>query len=322
MLPLRDTTPSRSYPVVNTILIALNIIFYLVELTQGADLDIFIYMYGLVPARFSDPHISSYFSFWDQIVTFISFMFLHGGFWHLLGNMWFLYIFGDNVEDSLGSFRYVIFYLLSGLTSGLFHLAFNFHSNAPTIGASGAVAGVMGAYFILHPKSKILAMIPIFIFPYFFEVYAFFFLGFWFLMQFFNAALTHGQSTGIAWWAHIGGFIFGVIWLKMFHTVPSTGISDRFRELTQKKKSHKLQIIRPSDMGDEVNLFGNIQISSFEAVSGTTKLVNVPWGFYDRLIKVNVPPGIQAGQTLRLKGLGKISPDGYRGDMMLRVNIQ
>ena len=130
-----------------------------------------------MPARYTVPEISGYFSIGQQVFSFVSFMFIHGGFWHLLGNMWSLYILGDNVEDRLGPLRYLAFYLLCGITSGLTHIIINHHSQLPTIGASGAIAGVMGAYFILYPKSKILTLIPIFIIPYFVEIPAFFFNG-------------------------------------------------------------------------------------------------------------------------------------------------
>jgi len=146
MIPIRDVIPSKNYPIVNNCIIGINVVLYLVELSYGAHLDRFIYTYGLVPARYSIPHISSYFTTAQNIFSILSFMFLHGGFFHLLGNMWSLYIFGDNVEDRLGPFRYIAFYLLCGITSGLSHLIVNVHSNVPTIGASGAIAGVMGAY--------------------------------------------------------------------------------------------------------------------------------------------------------------------------------
>lgn len=321
MIPLRDTTPSKNYPYVNHGIIGVNILLYLVELGQK-DIEHFIYLYGLVPARYSIPEISSYFSLWDQTIPFISFMFLHGGFWHLIGNIWFLYIFGDNIEDHFGPIRYFVFYILCGLSSGIIHMIFNLKSNIPTIGASGAIAGVMGAYFILHPGSKILTLIPIIIFPYFVELPAFFFLGVWFIIQFLNAAISHGQVTGIAWWAHIGGFVCGIIFLKLFHQMPHTGITERLQPLTTKRKTHHLQIIHPSMLDDDPHLYGTIHISNLEAITGTTKLINVPWGFYDRIFKVVVPPGITDGQLLRLKGLGKRLPNGERGDMMLRVSVE
>ncbi len=136
MIPIRDTVSSKNYPVINNVIIGINVTLYLMELMQGGGLGKFIYIYGLVPARYSVPQLRSYFSIGEQIIPFISFMFLHGGFWHLLGNMWSLYIFGDNVEDELGHVRYLLFYLLCGLTSGFVHLIFNLHSNIPTIGAS------------------------------------------------------------------------------------------------------------------------------------------------------------------------------------------
>ena len=131
--------------------------------------------------------------------------------------------------------RYLVFYLLCGIASGLFHLVLNPHSTIPTIGASGAIAGVMGAYMISYPKSKILTLIPIFIIPYFIEVPAFIFLGIWFLLQFLNAAGSSVHGGGIAWWAHIGGFIAGILFLKMLLAAPRSGIGEKFRVATSKK---------------------------------------------------------------------------------------
>ncbi|MCG6972578.1 MAG: rhomboid family intramembrane serine protease [Desulfobacterales bacterium] len=320
MIPIRDTIPSRNYPIVNTTIIVINVIVYFIELAQGPNLDRFVYIYGLVPARYSIPQIASYFTFGQQALSLVSFMFLHGGFWHILGNMWFLFIFGDNVEDRLGPFRYLVFYLLCGLVSGLSQLIFNFHSNVPTIGASGAIAGVMGAYLILHPHSKILTLIPIIFIPWFIEIPAYFFLGFWFFLQFINAAGSHGQISGIAWWAHIGGFVFGIACLKVFLALPGTGASDKLRRVTAKRKTHRLQVIRPVGVGKDPHLYGTISISPFEALIGTQKLVNIPWGFQKRIVKVIVPPGIKEGNKLRLRGLGKMA-DGERGDLYLKVMI-
>ena len=199
MIPLRDTTPSKNYPIVNNLIIGVNVLVYVFQLMQGGELNRFIFTYGLVPARYSVPEIAAYFTPGQQILAFVSFMFLHGGFWHLLGNMWSLYIFGDNIEDRIGSARYLAFYLLCGLLSGLSHLLLNWGSRIPTIGASGAIAGVMGAYLILYPRSRILTLIPIFFIPYFLEIPAFFFLGLWFVFQFLSAAGTSGEGGGIAW---------------------------------------------------------------------------------------------------------------------------
>jgi membrane associated rhomboid family serine protease len=319
MIPLRDTTPSRRYPVVNNALIVVNGLLFLVQLTQGADLDRFIYIYGLVPARYSIPQVSSYFTSVQQLVSFISFMFLHGGFWHLVGNMWSLYIFGDNVEDHMGHMRYLVFYLLSGLASGITHLLFNYYSNVPTIGASGAIAGVMGAYFILHPSSRILTLIPILFIPFFIEIPAFFFIAFWFILQVVNAAGSDGSIGGIAWWAHIGGFLLGIVILKGFDMFFP---KEKPYAATRKKHSHRLHMVRPKVSPGDADLHGTIRITWYEALTGARKLVNVPWGFNKRLIRVTIPPGIEAGKSLRLKGMGKELPHGERGDLYLKVVIE
>ncbi|MFZ5569248.1 MAG: rhomboid family intramembrane serine protease [Thermodesulfobacteriota bacterium] len=321
MIPIRDTIPSHNRPVVNHALIGLNVLLFLVQLGQGADLDRFIYVYGLVPARYSVPQLSAYFSWGQQALALVTFMFLHGGFWHILGNMWSLYIFGDNVEDRLGPLRYLVFYLLCGLVSGLFHLALNLHSNVPTIGASGAIAGVMGAYFILYPSAKILTIIPIIIIPWLVEVPAFLFLMIWFVLQIMNAAGS--EAGGIAWWAHIGGFLCGMILLKVFLAYPRIGANDRIRRATIKKKTHRLQVIQPRGRGmDDPHLYGDIVITYYESLTGTRKLVNIPWGFHNRMFNIAVPRGSHQGSMLRLRGLGKAMPDGQRGDLYLRVVVE
>ena len=321
MIPIRDINPRTNTPIINTSLIGINIVFFLVEMAQGPGLNQFIYTYGLVPARYSVPQIGEHFSFSQQVVSFISFMFLHGGFWHLLGNMWSLYIFGDNVEDYLGPFRYLAFYLACGIGSGIAHLVINFHSNVPTIGASGAIAGVMGAYLVLHPRSKILTLIPILIIPWFVEIPAYFFLGLWFLFQFLSAAGSTAGDAGIAWWAHIGGFLFGIVLLKLFSAVPATGYRERVRPLTEKKRTHRLQLIHPSSSKEDTNLYGTLQISPLEAAAGTRKMVNIPWGFHKRLFRVTVPPNVQAGTQLRLRGLGRQASDGQKGDLLLTISV-
>jgi len=322
MIPIRDTTSSKNYPIVNTLLIAANVFIFLVEMTQGKALDRFIFIYGLVPARFTDPHLSGYFSLGSQLLSLVSFMFLHGGFWHLLGNMWSLHIFGDNVEDRLGPFRYLAFYLICGIASGISHLLLNQSSNVPTIGASGAIAGVMGAYFILYPNSKILTLIPIFIIPYFIEIPAFFFLAIWFIFQFLSAAGSSSDMGGIAWWAHIGGFVFGMLFLKIFLAVPAFGPSSRVRRVTVKNKTPRLQVIRPAGPGSAPHLYGTLSITPHEAETGTQKLVNIPWGFHKRLFRVAVPAGVSEGSVLRLRGMGKQRPDQGRGDLFLKVVIR
>jgi membrane associated rhomboid family serine protease len=322
MIPLRDTTPARNYPIANIAIIAVNVAVYGLQLLQGPEIDRFIYTYGLVPARYSVAPIAAYFTTGQQLFSLISFMFLHGGFWHILGNMWVLYIFGDNVEDHLGPLRYVLFYMLCGIFSGLCHLVLNLNSNVPTIGASGAIAGVMGAYFILHPRSKILTLIPIFFIPYFINIPAYIFLGLWFLLQFLNAAGSRAGSGGIAWWAHIGGFLFGMLFLKLFSAVPDTGMSRRMRQLTAKRKTPRLQLIRPTRSGEGPHLYALVKITPYEALAGTRKLLNIPMGFQKRMFSVRVPAGIREGTVLRLKGLGQRLMSGEVGDLYLKVTIE
>ena len=174
---------------------------------------------------------------------------------------------------------------------------------------------------ILYPESKILTLIPIIFIPWFVEIPAFFFLGLWFVMQFINAASSHAGSSGIAWWAHVGGFVFGIAFLKLIFVVPETGFSSKMRQLTAKKKTERLQVIRPAGLGSDPHLYGTISITAFEAMAGTSKLVNIPWGFQKRLVRVTVPSGVKEGSKLRLKGMGKITPDGQRGDLFLKVSI-
>jgi len=322
MIPLRDTIPSKNYPVVNTALIIVNVMVFVIEMAHLPVLNEFIIMYGLVPARYTVPEIAVHFSFGQQVFSLVSFMFLHGGFWHILGNMWFLYIFGDNVEDNLGHARYLLFYLLCGWVSGITHIIFNWYSQMPTIGASGAVAGVMGAYFILYPRAKVLTLIPILFIPYFIEIPAAFFLGIWFLIQFLSAALSSGQVSGIAWWAHIGGFIFGIVFLKIFHTIPETGITWKMRKATSRQRTPRLQVIKPTSAGGDYDLYGTLEVTPQEAGSGVRKLINIPSGTRKRLFRVTVPPGIRDGTMVRLAGIGRKIDDEKRGDVYLKVMIR
>lgn len=321
MIPIRDTIQSKSYPIVNTLIIGANVLLYLVELSQGQGLDKFIFVYGLVPARYTSPEIASYFTFGQQALSLFSFMFIHGGFWHLLGNMWSLYIFGDNVEDRLGPFRYLLFYLLCGWASGISHLIFNLNSTIPTIGASGAIAGVMGAYFILYPTAKILTLIPIIIIPYFLEIPAFFFLGIWFVLQFLSATGSSAQASGVAWWAHVGGFILGIVFLKLFSKVPVSSLGDRLNAIKPQRKTPRLQVIRALSSSDDANLYGSITVTPREAHFGTKKMVNVQHGFNNRVLRVTVPPGMTHGSRLRLGGMGKYYGPGKRGNLFLKVLI-
>jgi len=319
MIPLRDTIRSKNYPVINNALIALNVIVFIMEM---GNLDRFVLIYGFIPARYTVPEIAAYFTVGEQLFPLISFMFLHGGFWHLVGNMWFLYIFGDNIEDRLGHLRYLVFYLLCGWASALVHLAFNWHSQVPTVGASGAIAGIMGAYFILYPRSRILTLIPIIIIPFFFEIPAAFFLGFWILFQVFSASIIDPHAGGIAWWAHIGGFLSGMAFLWVFLSIPKTGMGEKMHAVTKRGKTPRLHRIRPADSDDADNLYGTISITPGEAKRGTRKVINIAEGSRKRLFHLNIAPGTGDGTMLRMAGIGRVKEGGERGDVFLRVNIK
>lgn len=215
MLPIRDNIPSRRFPIATVGIIALNVVVFLWELQLGPRrLERAFIELAIVPVRYSIPEIAQSFSPAEQILPFFSSMFLHGGWLHLIGNMWTLWIFGDNVEDRLGRGKYLAFYLASGVVAALMHIYTNLGSQMPTIGASGAIAGVMGAYFRFYPHARVETVIPPFVFGPYFALPAVLFLGWWFLLQFFNGALSLGAEGrgfgGIAWWAHVGGFAFGV----------------------------------------------------------------------------------------------------------------
>ena len=208
MIPLRDTIPSRHFPFVNLALIAVNCLIFLYELSLGDRLLRMIRVFGLVPVHFD---------LWSPagILPLFTSMFLHGGWMHLLGNMLFLYIFGDNVEDRLGHARYLLFYLLSGAAAGVAQVYSAGDTSVPMIGASGAIAGVSGAYFLFFPTARVVTLVPIFFFFQIVEIPAVIFLLLWFLMQVFYGLATVsvvGRAVGgVAWWAHIAGFVFGAV---------------------------------------------------------------------------------------------------------------
>jgi membrane associated rhomboid family serine protease len=213
MIPIRDDIPSSRFPVATVSIIALNVVVFLHELSLGPQLQDLILSYGVVPVRYTHAEIAHLFTPYEQIFSFFSSMFLHGGWIHLLGNMWVLWIFGDNVEDRLGRARYVMLYLASGIAAALLHIYTNPNSTVPTVGASGAIAGVMGAYFRFFPFARVETLIPPFFLGPTFVLPAVLFLGWWFLLQFFNGALSLRMGgpgfSGVAWWAHVGGFLFG-----------------------------------------------------------------------------------------------------------------
>jgi hypothetical protein len=321
MIPIRDAIRSKTFPIVNLLIIVLNVLAFLWQLSQGPHLREVFSLYGIVPVRYSDPGLSEQFSAFQQWLPFLTSMFLHSGFLHILGNMWFLYIFGDNIEDRLGHIRYLIFYLLCGIAAGVIHLYTNWDSKIPTIGASGAISGIMGAYLILYPRSRILTLIPIFFFIQFVEIPAFVFLGYWLLIQLFSASLTPKNVGGIAFWAHIGGFIAGLVLIKIFDLVPRMGMGQQLRHYTDRKATPRLQPISPRSSPEELDLHGEIMITPKEAVRGTRKLIAIPQGLKKRNLWVTIPPDVREGTRLRLKGLGRMDRDGHRGDLFLEVHI-
>ena len=321
MIPIRDINRSEHFPVVNVGIIGLNVLAFIWQLSQGPQIQQALYLYGIVPIRYSDPTISVDFTTLQQFLPFVTSMFLHGGFLHIIGNMWFLYIFGDNIEDQLGSFRYLTFYLLCGVVAGLIHLFTNWDSKIPTIGASGAIAGVMGGYLLLYPRAKILTLIPIFIFFQFVEIPAYIFLGIWFIIQLFSAGATSSEVGGVAFWAHVGGFACGLALVKLFARIPSTGLSDGLRRRTERHTTPRLQTLAPQYSSEELDSEATITITAREARFGARKMVSIPQGFKRRTIIVTIPPETEEGTRLRLKGLGKADPDGTRGDLYLRVQV-
>jgi membrane associated rhomboid family serine protease len=212
MLPLYDTVRSRRFPLITLALIAANVLAFLYELQLSPSvLERFIFTWGLVPAQLT----SDFPGAWMTIFTA---MFLHGGWFHLLSNMWFLYLFGDNVEARMGAGRYLIFYLLSGVAAVLLQTYILPGSSVPMIGASGAIAGVLGAYLISFPRSRIASLVPILFIFTIVEIPAAIFLVFWFISQVYSGlfAMQGASESGIAWWAHIGGFVFGVMMVSFF----------------------------------------------------------------------------------------------------------
>lgn len=222
MIPLRDTIPSRSYPIVNVLLIVVNVCIFLYEVmilnTEQAEQ--MIYQFGLVPDQIRLSNVTSIYVLRTDVVRpFFTNMFLHGGWMHLISNMWILFIFGDNVEDRMGKVRYFLFYLTCGLVASLTHFILYRNSPIPAIGASGAISGVMAAYMIMFPRSTIVSIVPIIIIPLLLPVPALVYIGLWFLGQLLSGTtslMLSDHATGIAFWAHIGGFLGGVLLYKYF----------------------------------------------------------------------------------------------------------
>ena len=224
MFPIRDDVPSRSFPFVTVGIIIVNAIVFLFEISLGRlELRLLMDTYGFVPYKVTAYGAGYSLTAREVFLPAFTAIFLHGGWMHLIGNMWYLWIFGDNVEDRLGHLRFLIFYIMCGLIGNLGHYVFNHASQMPAIGASGAIAGVLGAYVISYPAARILVLVPLFFFLQFIELPAVIVLGFWFVIQFFQgvgALLAPRWLAGVAWWAHIAGFTGGILIFKMFRPRP------------------------------------------------------------------------------------------------------
>ncbi|MDR5695793.1 MAG: rhomboid family intramembrane serine protease [Armatimonadota bacterium] len=218
MIPLRDINPSRSRPVATYFLIATNILvfLYMASLPSVRELEAFVRTYGLTPAVVRG--LISHPGGFPPFLTFFTSMFLHGGWVHLLGNMLYLWVFGDNVEDAMGHGRFLMFFALTGIVGGMAHVLTNPTSPVPVIGASGAIAGVLGGYLFLYPRARIISFIPLGFFFQLVEIPAIVYLPFWFLIQFASGLASFGVGTmsSVAWWAHIGGFLAGFVLVRSF----------------------------------------------------------------------------------------------------------
>jgi membrane associated rhomboid family serine protease len=211
MIPLRDTIRSRHFPFITWLLLGVNAVVFFYQVTMGYDaLEYFVNLFALVPATWVENPL------W-YILTLFTSMFMHAGWFHFLSNMWILYIFGDNVEDRMGPLGFLSFYLFSGVAAGLLQTFIDPFSIIPVLGASGAIAGVMGAYILLYPRARVVTLIPIFFIFTTVNIPAIFYLGFWFISQLFSGIASLGATMGgVAWWAHIGGFLFGLVISRFF----------------------------------------------------------------------------------------------------------
>lgn len=214
MFPLRDDQPSRTRPLITLALIAFNIAVFVYQLgLDERQTERLLEHAALLPARLTDSlAYGSIPELLDTAATLVTSQFLHGGLLHLALNLWALWIFGDNVEDRLGPLRYLWFYLVCGAVAGLAHVLAGPHSLVPTVGASGAISGVMGAYIVFYPRARVVTLIPVLFYPLFFNLPAAVFVGLWFALQVLSGLAEAGQqeSGGVAWWAHIGGFLAGL----------------------------------------------------------------------------------------------------------------
>ncbi len=218
MFPIRDDNPTTTKPVLTVTLIGVNVIVFLYQASLGPqEGQLFVYQFGTIPAVvFGLKQLPASVAAVPAPLSLFTSMFLHGGWMHLIGNMWYLWIFGDNIEHAMGRVRFLLFYMFSGLAASLCHGLANPGSTIPTIGASGAISGVLGAYVLLYPRAQVLVLIPLGILTRLIHVPAVLALGLWFLLQLFSGTLSASQGGGVAWWAHVGGFIAGMLMVGLF----------------------------------------------------------------------------------------------------------
>lgn len=224
MFPIRDNTPRDRPPLLTVGFILANAAVFVIEMRlPDRQLFEFMHIYGVVPRRYADPGWAASVGYSYNPLSFLTSMFLHGGILHILSNMWILWIFGDNIEDRMGALRFFGFYLLCGVVATVTHVVSSPSAEVPVVGASGAIAGVLGAYFVMYPFARVLCVFPIFFYPLFFEVPAFVFLFFWFFAQVYSGTIdvaVPSEAGGVAWWAHIGGFLAGMFLHRVFVKYP------------------------------------------------------------------------------------------------------
>jgi membrane associated rhomboid family serine protease len=218
MFPLKDENPTTTAPIVTGTLIAINVLVFLYQLSlEPKSSQLFVFQYGSIPAVITgeQPLPAGMASIPPMLSIFTS-MFLHGGWMHLIGNMWFLWIFGNNIEEAMGRARYLIFYLICGFLASWSHILSDLSSVIPAIGASGAIGGVLGAYLMLYPRARVWTLIFLGVFVRLMYIPAGVILGYWFVIQLFSGSMTQGRGGGVAFWAHVGGFLAGVLLVGLF----------------------------------------------------------------------------------------------------------
>tara|TARA_B100001245_G_scaffold210633_1_gene174864 strand:+ start:18 stop:722 length:705 start_codon:yes stop_codon:yes gene_type:complete len=219
MIPLKDDNPTSARPIVTYFIIVLCVLVFFVQLgSQSYKTGQLFYSYGLIPSvLMGHDQLPMDFYVVPAYITIFSSMFMHGGFMHLIGNMLYMWIFADNIEDNLGPTKFIIFYLLSGICAAMAQVLMDTHSQIPMVGASGAIGGVLGAYMINHPNARVLVLIPFGFFSQIIKIRALYVLGFWFILQFINSSMMSSGGGGVAYAAHIGGFVSGIVLILFFN---------------------------------------------------------------------------------------------------------